>query len=130
MCFRDLSALETARDDQPAGGGLDLDPRTGVDRREARAAAVDLRRAEPVDPCRADLRAVHEEVDALARELPDVLDLDLQLALALDLRLRGIISVRFISSSFVDLASRLGGPGLRAGQAKAKLRFSEVLVGT
>jgi len=122
--------LEAAGDDSRAGGRLDLDPSARIDCRERRSAAGDPGRAEAADPGRPDLLRVHEEVDALARELPDVLDLDLQLALALDLRLRGIISVRFISSSFVDLASRLGGPGLRAGQAKAKLRFSEVLVGT
>src|SRR5580765_3401500 len=70
------AVLEAARDDRRAAGRLDLDPGAGLDRREARAALVHLRGAEAVDPCGADLRRVHEEVDPLAREAPDVLDLD------------------------------------------------------
>src|SRR6476619_7131117 len=88
MSVGDLFGSELARDDQLAACGLDLDPRAGVDRGEAGAAAVDLRRAEPADARRADLRVVHEEVDALAGEPPDMLDLDLELALALVLELR------------------------------------------
>src|SRR5262245_16657313 len=88
MSFGDLFVLEPARDDQLAGRGLDLDLRARADRGEPRAAAVDLRRAETVDPRRADFLRVHEEADALAREPPHVLDLDLELALALVLELR------------------------------------------
>src|SRR5262245_38200721 len=94
VSFRDLWALEAAGDDQLAACGLDLDPRARVDGREARPATLDLRRAEPVDACRADLRAVHEEADPRAREPPHVLDLDLELTLALVLELRLALGAR------------------------------------
>src|SRR3954447_14565054 len=81
-------ALETAGDDRRTAGRLDLDARARVDCRESGATAVDLRSAEAADPGRADLRRVHEEVDALACEPADVLDFDLELALALVLELR------------------------------------------
>src|SRR5688572_6907920 len=83
-----VANLEAAGSDEPAARGLDADPRAGPDRREVGAAPVELRGAEAADELRAELLRVDEEVDALAGEPADVLDLDLDLALTVDLELR------------------------------------------
>src|SRR5687767_4995247 len=83
-----VANLEAARGDEPAARGLDADAGAGPDRREAGASAVELRRAEGAHALRPEELRVHEEVDALAGEPAEVLDLDLELALAVDLELR------------------------------------------